>query len=334
MKTSHALISAICGILLCLSLSGCGEGDQVSRTGFYLFTVFDLKMNPPRSMSAERAEKVISGALDSIRDLDRKINELDPISDINAMNDYACERPVKVSPQVIELMEKALTAAELTDGIFDPTIAPVSRLFKNGRTAGAGAVQAAIMKVNYKNISIEKNFQTVRFLPPVSRVTFDQLKHGYALDQMAKELRKTGVSQTIIRGGTTVLATGTYKVPVDIYHPRETSKKLTTLKLKGKAFSSITTAKDGWYKDAPVWLPVIRSAHGITDNMVPEYAAVIAPNAVTAEALVYALFVMGPAKGIPMLKGLRYEGCIIQPDSTGTLQVYATDGLKRRIRVN
>jgi thiamine biosynthesis lipoprotein len=293
-----------------------------------------MKIFPARGTSADKADKIMTSTLDSIRDLDRKINDLDPISDINSMNDFASERPVKVSPIVLDLLEKGLTAAELTDGVFDPTIEPVQRLFKNGRTAGAGAVQAAIKKVNHKGVSIEKNFQTVRFLPPVARITFDQLKQGYALDQMAKELRKYGVANAIIRAGSTTLVVGSKKISVDIFHPLEADKKIGSIKLKKKAFSSISSMKDGWYKEASVWLPVVRNAHGITDNAVPAYAAVIAPNAVTAEALTFALFVMGPAKGIPMLKGLRYDGVIIQPDSTGALHVYATDSLRKKVRIN
>lgn len=324
----------VLGAMLGLSLCGCGDGETISRTGFYLFTVFKLDVSPPRGMSPEKAESIMSRALESMRDLDRKINDLDPISDINAINDYASERPVKVSPVVCELIEKALTAAELTDGVFDPTIEPIVRSFKNGRTAGAGAVQSALKRVDYRSVVVRKDLQTVRLLPPAGKITLDQLKQGFALDQLVAELRRRGISNAVLRAGATVLATGGQRGQVVIVHPLEGGRKIGTLNLRNRAYSSISSATDGWYKNASVWLPVLRSAHGITDNAVPAYVGVVAPNAVTAEALAHALFVLGPVKGVPMLKKLRYDGIVIVPDSAGVLQVHTTDALRRTIRLN
>jgi thiamine biosynthesis lipoprotein len=324
-----SLILLILAILVIVV--GCGDGQSYPKTGFYLYNLFEIKAYSGR-LSAEKTDKVLNNALESIRDLDRRTNELDPISDINALNDNAAVRPVKVQPEVYALVEKALTGAELTEGAYDPTNEPLWRLFKNDRVPAASAAAAALRKLNYKEVQVDQTFQTIRYNTPGLRLTFDPIKKGFAIDIIAKALQKEGIAKAVIRAGNTVYVMGRKSFPVDITNPDDAGKKIATFYLKNQAFSAVSGQKDSFYRNAGLWVFGYREKIGVSDNALPVYSGVFAPNAVTAEVLANALFVLGPEKGLAVLRSLHYDGFCIERDENGKLQVFSTNGLKKKIK--
>jgi FAD:protein FMN transferase len=318
-------------LVIMLIMVGCGDGQSYPKTGFYLYNLFEIKAYSGR-LSAEKTDRVLNNALESVRDLDRRTNELDPISDINAVNDNAAVRPVKVQPEVYAMVEKALTGAELSEGGFDPTIEPLWKLFKNDRVPAAAAATSAVKKVNYKAVAVDQTFQTIRFNSPGVRLTFDLIKKGFAIDLIAKALQKEGISKADIRAGNTVYVLGRKSFPVEIVHPDDVNKKIATFYLKNQAFSSVSGQKESFYRNAGLWIFSYRERIGVSDNALPVYSGVFAPNAVTAEVLANVLFVLGPEKGLAILRNLRYDGFCIERDENGKLQVFSTNGLKNKIR--
>lgn len=327
-------IAVLLTTLICIAAlaMGCAEGLSYTKTGFFLFNLFEIKAFGVRLM-ADRADKALTIALESVRELDRRLNELDPISDINALNGNASARPVKVSPQVFELIEKSLTAAELTSSAYDLTIEPLLRLYRKGGTATPAQVQQLIRRIDHKDIYVDPSFQTVRFNSPGTLITFDLVKKGYAIDLIAKALQKEGVRSALIRSGNTMYVLGKKAQTVQINHPDVPDRKIAHFKIKDRAYSVILADKDPLYKNAGVWLPIMRAARGVSENSLPVYAGVSAPNAVTAEALVHALFILGSENGMELIRKLRYDGIIIVRQSDGTLKANATDLIRKRMKM-
>ncbi len=66
-----------------------------------------------------RASAILTRELDAI---DRACSRFRPDSDLSAVNAHAGGRPVPVAPLLVQALQLALRAAELTDGDVDPTI--------------------------------------------------------------------------------------------------------------------------------------------------------------------------------------------------------------------
>ena len=120
-------------LLTGILLSGCGRArDPVIKTGFVLDTVASIAIydDMPRS----EAEKLLDDSFNEIKRYEDLFSTEIEGSDTDRINRSKGEA-VEVSPETAELIEIALKYSELSEGAFDITIRPVSKLwdFRGGR---------------------------------------------------------------------------------------------------------------------------------------------------------------------------------------------------------
>jgi len=316
-----------------LLLSSCGGGQNFQKTGFYLSNIFDVTIYSGKDLSNSNSERILTQSLESLRELDNRINPLNPIGDINALNDNSSKHPVKISPVVFSLVEKAMKGAELTDGTYDPTNASLLQLFQNDQQGSAAQIKNALSKIDYQRVLLDSTYQTVRFAEPSVELTFDGLKKGYAIDLIAENLVNSNISSALIRSNNTLFVLGKKKAyQVTVPHPDDPDKKAAKFSIKNKGYAQVGGQDENFYKNAESWLPAYRQKLEIDDKSFPLYVGVVAPNAVTAEVLAHALFIMGPAKGVALIQKLKYDVIYLTRDENGNLHAYATNGLKSKIK--
>ena len=86
--------------------------------------------------------------------LERLLSYSDPKSDLARINRAAGERPVEVSPETVEVIQKALDYSSISEGAFDPTVAPLLELwgFREGdyRVPDPDELEEAGVLVDYR----------------------------------------------------------------------------------------------------------------------------------------------------------------------------------------
>ena len=116
---------------------------SVKETPFYVYPIADADGNMVIPLSADCV--IISTDSEKAEFMNKKFEEtiifyhciLDPthefagINNIKVINDHYGLEPVKVNPELIELLDSAITMSELTNGYFNPTIGKVSSVWKN-----------------------------------------------------------------------------------------------------------------------------------------------------------------------------------------------------------
>ncbi len=130
-------------------ITGCGKTEPVSKTEFMLDTVCAV------TIYDKADEKIIDEAFKIGKDYENLFSATVEGSDIYRINEAKGE-PVKVDKDTIELIRTALKYSELTDGAFDITIYPVSRLWdftgENPKVPDDTAIKEALKHVDYKNV--------------------------------------------------------------------------------------------------------------------------------------------------------------------------------------
>jgi thiamine biosynthesis lipoprotein len=75
-------------------------------------------------------------------------------TDVDNVNKNAGFNPVKVRPELIDVLEKALEYAEKSNGAFDPTVGPLVKLWGIGtdkeHVPKAEEIQMALELINYR----------------------------------------------------------------------------------------------------------------------------------------------------------------------------------------
>ncbi|MFM8471671.1 MAG: FAD:protein FMN transferase [Limisphaerales bacterium] len=152
-------------------------------------------------------------ALDEIARLEDELSYFRATSQVFRLNQASAERPVRVSPWLFRLLQRARELSEESGGTFDPTVAPLMRCWgfysREGRVPEPAALAAARACVGMHLVELNEAELTVRFTRPGVQLDLGSIGKGYAVERAGELLREAGVSSALWHGGTsTVLALG------------------------------------------------------------------------------------------------------------------------------
>jgi thiamine biosynthesis lipoprotein len=112
---------------------------------------------------------------------------------------------VVVSPLLAELLDVSRELAERGDGAFDPTLGPLSRLWRESRRSGtlpdAGKLAEARAASGWQALQVDAKARTVRLMKPGMQLDLGGIAKGFAADRMFEVMKKRGFASTCIAAG-------------------------------------------------------------------------------------------------------------------------------------
>ncbi len=268
--------------------------------------------------SETEGNQYINTAVSEITRIEKIISSWDSNSETSEINRNAGIKPVKVSEELFNLIERALAISKLTNGAFDISYASMDRIWKYDgsmeQMPSKENIKASVSKVGYKNIILNKEEQSVFLKLKGMKIGFGAIGKGYAADKAKALLINKGVKAGIINASGDLNAWGTQA------NGKDWMVAITNPLNKEKAFS---------------WLPVINSAVVTSGNYEKfvrfngiRYSHIIDPrtgypstgiisvsiftsNAEFADAISTSIFVMGVDTGLNFINQLKGVECII-----------------------
>lgn len=265
-----------------------------------------------------RANEYIAMAVEEISRIEKIISSWDAHSETSHINKNAGIKPVKVSRELFDLIQRSIVISKLTDGAFDISYASMDRIWKfdgsMNQMPSKEVIKRSVEKVGYKNIILDKNNQTVFLKKKGMKIGFGAIGKGYAADQAKRLLISKGVKAGIINASGDMNTWG--KQPggedwnVAITNPMNKNKAFALLPITNGA---VVTSGD---YEKYVIFDHVRYSHII--NPKTGYPAqgiisvtVFAPSAELADALSTSIFVMGIDVGINLINQIPNIECII-----------------------
>jgi thiamine biosynthesis lipoprotein len=152
-------------------------------------------------------------ALDEIEHLEAQLSFYRPESELSRVNRRAATEPVRVEPQFFQLLERAREIHQLTEGSFDPTIAPLMRCWgfvgAEGRMPDPEQLEKARAVTGMHLVQLDRANRSVRFERAGVMLDLGAIGKGYAIERAVEILHDLGIENAIIHGGTsTVYAFG------------------------------------------------------------------------------------------------------------------------------
>ena len=145
-------------------------------------------------------------ALAEIERLETRLSLFRADSEIARVNSRAARGPVRVTPEVLALLQHAQRLTDETGGAFDITIAPLMHCWGfyngSGRKPSPEAIAAARACVGMNLVELDPREVTVRFAREGVMLDLGAIGKGYAVEQAAELLREAGVTSALIHGGT------------------------------------------------------------------------------------------------------------------------------------
>lgn len=126
-------------------------------------------------------------------------------SELLSLSKVPVGKPVKVSPLLFDLLDQSLRFAKLTEGRFDPTLGPLTKLWRESRRRGKlpdpATLNAARAASGWRHLKLDAEEKTVTLEVPGMRLDLGGIAKGYAADAMFAILKRRGFPATCIAAG-------------------------------------------------------------------------------------------------------------------------------------
>ncbi|MCL4457621.1 MAG: FAD:protein FMN transferase [Nitrospirae bacterium] len=319
-----------CSTAMLLSCSPSQE-KLYKETRSSMYTIVSITVS---SDSEEKA--AIDKAFAELERLAKLLNFYSEDSEISAINRYAGNKPVRVSPETTEIIEKALYVSENTEGAFDVTVGPLVRLwnFQKKIIPDRAIVKEKLKLVGYKNIVIDKEASTVFLKTKGMQIDLGGIIKGYAADKAVEILKQQGIMAGIVAVAGDIKTFGIKPDGslwnVGIQNPRQQTDKdeiLATVGLSDMAISTSGDYQKFFIKDGRRYHHLLNPKTGYPDSECRS-VTVIAKDAAFTDAFATGIFVLGAQKGMDVLNRLNLDGVIIDKDG----KIHVTEGLKDKIK--
>lgn len=310
------------------------SAEPLSRTDFVLGTAVTL------SLYDHQSDEILDRAFAKLASLEDTLSINKPGTLIDEVNAMAGIAPVKVDEATYRLIETGLAYSRMTDGAFDITIGPLTKLwnigFPDARVPSQEEITEKLSLINYKWVQLDQSAQTVYLEKPGMLLDLGGIGKGYATDEIASLLHEAGVEHAIINLGGNIYALGNkaentpWTIGIqDPFHPR--GNTIATLKAADK---SIVTSGiyERYVEDAAgnkyhhllnpkTGYPYTNELAGVT---------IIGDTSTDGDALSTAAFALGVQEGLKLIEGMAGIDAVF---ITVDYKVYATSGIKESFKL-
>jgi thiamine biosynthesis lipoprotein len=305
--------------LLLAACSGPAEGQVGARTEFVMGTVCGVNLYEGGTAA------VYASVFSRLREIDRTMSANEPLlpaeetaegdgeNELQRINRRAGIGPVKVSGELIAVLDRALRYAELSGGAFDPTVGPLVKLWGIGtetpRIPGDDEIKAALALVDWREVRINHEEGTVFLTRPGMTLDLGGIAKGYAADEASALIKKAGLRRGLIDLGGNILALGTRPgdLPwrIGIQTPdRDRGEYLGILTVEGKSVVTSGIYERFFEEGGRRYHHILSTADGRPVENGLLSVTIVAEHSIDADGLSTSVFALGYEKGRALIESL------------------------------
>jgi len=330
-KITYAAVIAIVMALLAASYLRSGK-ESVTFSRALMGTLVQITIMEGEGSEAGY-EAAAEAAFNEISRLEKLLSSYDPASDVSLISKAAGEGAVKVSPEVVEVILRALEISRLSGGAFDPTVGALGRAWgysgEKGHVPATEEVGALLPLVDYTAVAVDEVNSTVMLAKKGMVLNLGGVAKGFIVGRAIGVLKAAGMKRGIVHAGgdmTVFQTNGGEDFIVGIQHPRK-KRLLGEMRVSSGAVATSGDYERFFMKDGIRYHHILDPATGFPARR-SESATITSIDPTQADALSTAAFVMGPASGIEMIEKIDgVEGLIVDTDG----RVFISSGFKGKI---
>ncbi len=236
-------------VVLCLSGSVCATTQapllRLEKSGEAMGSTYTVDLYGSSRIPMEAAA---DAAFDEVRRLDDLLSNYKPDSELSQVNRRAAAAPMKISPELFQILAGCVEYSRQSEGAFDISVGPLMKVWGfykgSGHLPHRAEVQAALTKVGYRHVHLDPAAQTVWFDRAGVELDPGGIGKGYAVDRMVNVLRQKGFTIALVAGsGSSIYGMGAPPSEprgwrVEIKNPWDASKTSAEVFLKDMSMST------------------------------------------------------------------------------------------------
>lgn len=211
------LFSLLVALVLCLCTACAAQGESYQKFQHYFFGTFDTIITIIGYAQSQEEFQTYAALAESemlrYHQVFDQYNAYTGVNNLYYLNHSAAKEPVKAEPELITLLLKIREWHELYGDVMNPAMGAMLSLWHHARTAGTylpdeSALKAAAGHMNYSDVIIDEEAQTVFYADPELRLDLGAVAKGYAAQCVADSLREAGFQSFIVNAGGNVVCGG------------------------------------------------------------------------------------------------------------------------------
>lgn len=320
-------------------MGGEGELQRFQKTFPQMGVEFEVVLFAPDAAQGHAAIEAVEAR---IAELNALLSDYDSESELSRLSATSpTEAPLLVSRSLWEALETAQQVEQLSDGSFDVTVGPLTKLWRSSRRRkeppSAESLEKAFASVGGKNLKLHAAIHGVSLAKANMRLDLGGIAKGYATDEGLRVLQTRGITRALVRASGDISAAepppneSHWKVGIAPLDPRE--KPVLFLGLRNQAVSTSG--------DSEQFLLVngVRHSHlvdpktgwGVTGR---SSVTIVGPRGIWTDSLASAVSIQAGEKGVQMLqKAPGYAAFVVHetqaPDQSPLRKSYVSEGFDK-----
>jgi FAD:protein FMN transferase len=259
------------------------------------------------------ASKVAKAAFARVAELDGIMSDYRPASELMQLCQKAGGDPVKVSPELFYVLQKAEEVSRASQGAFDITVGPVVKLWRQARKTKQMPDKAELAKalelVGWEKVKLNEKDRTVQLLKAGMLLDLGGIAKGYTGDEVLLVLKKHSITRGLCAAGGDIAIgdppPGTDGWTIGIAPLEDPDGRPSKyLLLKNAGVSTSGDAEQFVEIDGKCYSHIVdpKTGLGLVGRM---SVTVVAPKGVLSDSLTKTVCVLGPEKGMPLVEAVE-----------------------------
>ncbi len=303
--TSSRFVQQVLFFTGLISGCSCANAEWFSYQQSIMGTSTTTEIFADTQQQADQCSRLV---FDEMRRIDALMSPYIEQSELSDINRNAATKPVKISNELFELIQRSIKFSQLSDGAFDITFASVGYLYdyRLKQHPNQQQIRQQLSALNYRNIQLNAEQKSISFSHKNTRIDLGGIAKGHAVDNAINLLRKCGIRNALVSAGgdSRILGDKNGRPWVmGVRHPRDKDRVVVSIPLKDAAISTSGDYERYFIEDGKRYHHIIKPTSGESvDQTWSE--SVIANDAMTSDALSTTLFVLGTENALKLINSL------------------------------
>jgi thiamine biosynthesis lipoprotein len=252
----------------------------------------------------DQLQSAVASALEEARRLDQLLSNYRPESEWSQVNREAGDHPVRVSPELFNLLAACVEYSRQSEGAFDITVGPLMKTWGfykgSGHLPHRAEIRSVLASIGYQGLLLDPKNQTVKFARKGMDMDPGGIGKGYAVDRMAEVMKDNGIRSALISGGgSSIYAIGNPPQEpqgwkVTIKDPKNPSKPVADVYLKDNSMSTSGNYEKFFYAGGKLWSHIMDPRTGYP-SMGMLSVSIVTPKTIDSEAWAKPYYILGRA---------------------------------------
>ena len=294
---------------VCVLLAGCEQQPEIQRheiSGQTMGTYYKISIIDEADVALKSINSALAGTLEEINTM---MSTYIAESQISRFNSSGSDGWFEVSRDLAFVSRNALDIYQQTNGLFDPTIAPLVNLWSFGpdqKPSGIPTDEDLAMirdSIGGDKLQIRDQPPALKKSTPSVRLDLSAIAKGFAVDRIAEYLISQGLPNFLIdiggelRAGGTNLTGQPWRVGIEKPQTQTTQTIQQVISISERSIATSGSYRNYFEQDNKRYSHIINPETGYPIEHKLVSVSVISDNCMMADGYATALMVLGPQRG-------------------------------------